>query len=123
MTPLDSQGRSLIENILLGLGLLGAFIVVLIGFLFFQSYKQAEIAAKVLCDHAIVGGPVEGLEAKAKELGMRTRSVPEAKDPGGHSLAPGKFSGSMSYSPVGGFGCEIEHAEGKVIAKRRLRWD
>jgi len=113
-----------VKKILVGLALVAGAAFVLLLISFWRASSEAQSAARALCDQAIVGGPVEGLEASAKALGLRVRSWPELKDPSsGQSLGPGKLAGSKSYSPVGGFGCEIIHADGKVTAKQPLQWD
>ena len=84
--------------------------VVIVAVSFSVMFVNASNRSEAFCAEIVVGAPVEGLEARAHELGLRVISHPaEGAQPGqivAFGLAP--------YWPR----CVVEHVNGKVVGKR-----
>lgn len=91
----------------LALFLLPASMVVKVGW----AKRQAE----AVCAEAVVGGPVEGLEAKARARGLIVWS-----SPAGTVLGRPQPASIMAWEGFvfARWFCTIEHADGKVLSKR-----
>ena len=84
--------------------------VVIVAVSFSVMFVNASNRSEAFCAEIVVGAPVEGLEARAHELGLRVISHPaEGAQPGqivAFGLAP--------YWPR----CVVEHVNSKVVGKR-----
>lgn len=84
--------------------------------------QWAKHQAESLCAEAVIGGPVEGLEAKARDLGLRVISQPAGWYTDPKNPPPARISAWEGWIFARWF-CDIEHADGKVIQKHTFYLD
>ncbi|HEV8641672.1 MAG TPA: hypothetical protein VGV13_11295 [Methylomirabilota bacterium] len=84
--------------------------VIVLAVSFVVMFVRASNQAEVFCAQVVVGGPIEGLEAKAQQLGLAVRSHPAE----GAQPAVIVAVARGPYWPR----CIVEHINGRVVGKR-----